>query len=55
MTSAGPVDVLRSPLSIGTDTATGAVPDLGAHTDEVLAELGYDAQRIVALRDAAVV
>jgi crotonobetainyl-CoA:carnitine CoA-transferase CaiB-like acyl-CoA transferase len=55
MTSAGPVDVLRSPLSIGTDTATGAVPDLGAHTDEVLAELGYDAQRIVALRDAGVV
>jgi len=30
-------------------------PALGEHTDEVLAELGLDAQRIAALRDAGIV
>jgi crotonobetainyl-CoA:carnitine CoA-transferase CaiB-like acyl-CoA transferase len=31
------------------------VPDLGAQTDAVLAEAGYDADRIAALRQAGVI
>ncbi len=34
------------------DPEVGRPPLLGEHTDEVLAELGYDAAEIVALRDA---
>jgi len=30
-------------------------PALGEHTDEVLAELGFDAQRIAALRSSGIV
>ncbi len=30
-------------------------PDIGQHTDEVLAELGYDAAKIAALRDAGAI
>jgi formyl-CoA transferase len=30
-------------------------PELGEHTDEVLAELGYDAERIAALRASTVI
>jgi len=31
------------------------VPELGQHTEEVLLELGYDWDRIVALKEAGVI
>jgi len=32
-----------------------ATPEMGEHTDEVLAELGYDAAAIIQLRDDSVI
>ena len=55
-TSAGAVPALLPP---GTPSAfeprMDAVPALGEHTDAILRELGYDASRIAALRDAGAI
>jgi len=39
----------------GVELPTRAAPELGAHTDEVLGALGYDAARIAALRDCGAI
>jgi crotonobetainyl-CoA:carnitine CoA-transferase CaiB-like acyl-CoA transferase len=50
------VDVLRAPFNIeGVEEAASAVPAVGQHTDEVLAELGYEAAAVEALRAAGAV
>jgi len=53
-TSVGRVPALLPPGS-RTDVRMDPVPALGEHTDALLAELGYDADGIRALHDAAVV
>ena len=55
-TSAGPVRASAPPATIdGVEPVMGPIPALGAHTDAILAELGYDAATIQGWRDAAVV
>ena len=54
---AGSVDLIASPLaqmSASPATIRMAPPMLGEHTDEVLGELGYDAEQVAALREAGV-
>ncbi|MGN6358057.1 MAG: CaiB/BaiF CoA transferase family protein [Novosphingobium sp.] len=55
---AGSVDLIASPLaqmSASPATIRRAPPILGEHNDEVLAELGYDAEGIDALKAAGIV
>ena len=43
-TPGGPISALLPPVDLmGTEPLMGAVPALGAHTDQLLAELGFDA------------
>jgi formyl-CoA transferase len=50
-TEAGPVRALLPPV-IFTDqeAAMGDVPSVGQHTDQVLTEIGFPAERIAAMR-----
>ena len=41
-TETGPVDALLPPLDLGVEPRMGPVPALGAHTRQILAELGRD-------------
>ncbi|MEP5569459.1 MAG: CaiB/BaiF CoA-transferase family protein [Halioglobus sp.] len=55
--TAGPMVEPRSPLKFS-ETPSGCgfpSPSLGEHTDEILKELGFDAQHIAGLRDKAIV
>lgn len=55
-TPAGSVAALLPPVSMaGAQVHMGPVPALGAHTDEVLSELGYAESEIQALRAAQVI
>ena len=55
-TPVGPVRALAPPATIdGVEPVMGPIPALGAHTDAILAELGYDAATIQGWRDAAMV
>lgn len=52
----GPLRALLPPVVMeGVTPAMGAIPALGAHTDAILATLGYDAAAIARLRDEGVV
>ncbi len=53
----GPTKVVASPADfLGTpQTPKGAVPELGQHTEEVLLELGYDWEGIVALKESGAI
>ena len=53
----GTVRMTGFPVKMSADPCTirYPAPDLGQHTDEVLAELGYDTARIAELRDAAII
>jgi formyl-CoA transferase len=52
----GPFAALLPPIALsGTEPVMGDVPDVGQHTDALLAELGHDAAEIARLRDAGVV
>ena len=52
----GPIRMIVPPLDLeGMPPRLGAVPDIGEHTDEVLAELGYDPLEIATLRSNAAV
>jgi crotonobetainyl-CoA:carnitine CoA-transferase CaiB-like acyl-CoA transferase len=56
--AAGSVDLIASPLaqmSASPATIRRPPPLLGEHVEEVLAELGYDAARITALRDSGII
>jgi itaconate CoA-transferase len=56
MTEAGPVRALLPPFTYTDhEAAMGDVPALGQHTDVVLGELGYTADRIAAMRSASAV
>ena len=53
---AGPVDVMGLPLRISEfEPVLGPAPELGADTVEVLAQLGYDDERITALAERGVI
>jgi itaconate CoA-transferase len=53
---AGPIDALLPPTGLdGADPAMGSVPALGAHSDAILAELGFDMDAIAQLRAQGVV
>ena len=54
--TAGAVEVLNAPIHLSDTPAQvrRVPPRLGEHSDEVLAQLGYDRERIVALHDAGV-
>jgi crotonobetainyl-CoA:carnitine CoA-transferase CaiB-like acyl-CoA transferase len=53
----GPVPMVNTPADFyGTPNAPrGIAPELGQHTEEVLLELGYDWDRIIALKDAGAI
>jgi crotonobetainyl-CoA:carnitine CoA-transferase CaiB-like acyl-CoA transferase len=51
MTPGGPIAALRPPATLsGVDPAMGDVPGVGAHTEAILAGLGYDVSAIARLR-----
>lgn len=54
-TPGGAVEALLPPVTTGAEPRMGAVPALGAHTDTVLAELGFDDEGIDELRAAGAV
>jgi crotonobetainyl-CoA:carnitine CoA-transferase CaiB-like acyl-CoA transferase len=55
----GPLQLLRSPINLSAcphpEAFARAAPDAGEHTDEVLRELGYDAEAVARLRDEGAV
>jgi crotonobetainyl-CoA:carnitine CoA-transferase CaiB-like acyl-CoA transferase len=53
----GEVEVIGQPIAMSRSqwSIRGATPEAGAHTDEILAGLGYDAGAIASLRSRKVV
>jgi crotonobetainyl-CoA:carnitine CoA-transferase CaiB-like acyl-CoA transferase len=55
-TPVGPIESLPAPFDLeGAPSPMGDVPEVGQHTDDVLAEAGYSAPEIAALRADGVV
>lgn len=50
----GPIRMVASPVRAG-EHPTRPAPDMGAHTEEILQKVGYDAQAITRLRDSSVI
>jgi crotonobetainyl-CoA:carnitine CoA-transferase CaiB-like acyl-CoA transferase len=56
MTPAGPIAALRPPATLsGASPVMGDVPAVGAHTEVILTELGYDTAAIDRLRSAGAI
>jgi itaconate CoA-transferase len=52
----GPLRAIIPPLNLeDMEPLMGAIPDVGEHTDEILAELGYDSEAIRVLRESGAV
>ena len=54
----GDIKVVGQPINMSCSPqpeALGPTPDLGQHTDAILAELGYDAAAITALRRCGII
>ena len=52
-TPAGQVDAIVPPVNLNdVEPLMGAVPEVGAHTEPILRELGFSAERIARLREA---
>jgi itaconate CoA-transferase len=55
-TDAGPVRALLPPFTFtDEEAAMGDVPSVGQHTDQVLSEIGFTAERIAAMRTAGAI
>jgi itaconate CoA-transferase len=53
---AGPLRALLPPATMdGTDPVMAPIPEVGEHTDEILAELGYDDGAVATLRQSAAI
>ena len=55
--AAGEIPVIRAPISLSASAKVGAAraPQVGEHSDAILAEVGYDADAIAALRAAKII
>ena len=51
----GELRLVASPFRVGDPIPARRAPKLGEHTDELLAELGYDEAAVAALREQGVV
>ena len=55
-TRAGDIDAILPPVNLGgTEPLMGSVPEVGAHTEAILRELGFPADRIAELRQAGAI
>ena len=52
-TPAGPIRALVPPVTMeGVESVMGHIPEVGEHTDAILAEVGLDPARVASLREA---
>ncbi|MBT6096425.1 MAG: CoA transferase, partial [Rhodospirillaceae bacterium] len=51
----GEARLIDTPIKSGEPTPAKPAPTLGQHTDDLLGELGYDADKLASLRKAGVI